>query len=109
MFKKLWQKVSEVYQAAKQRLNNVISRAESWVKAHRRGLMMAGAVLLIGVTGLVGVLLWRRSPAFRAALISAATFVAASLVFKPTLVVEAPTLTPAEPSPDGRVTNELVF
>jgi hypothetical protein len=108
MFKKLSQKVTEVYQAAKQRVKAAVSRAQGWLKAHRRGLLIAGTGLLIGLTGLVGLLLWRRSPAFRAAFLSAAAFVAASLVLKP-IAVEAPTLTPVEPSPDGQGEAELVF
>lgn len=107
MFQKLSQKLSQAYQAIKQRIIQTRTNFQTWLKAHRRAILVVGTALGLGVTGLIGLLLWRRSPAFRAAVMSLVAFAVTSLALKST-PVEAPTLTPVEPSPDGRE-SELVF
>lgn len=108
MFQKLSHKLSSTYQTIKQRVSQTWTDVWGWIKAHQRALLVGGAALALGLTGLAGWLLWRRSPAFRAAGLSLVALVVTGLVVKPT-PVEAPTLTPVAPSPDGRVKSELVF
>lgn len=108
MFQKLSHKLSSAYQTIKQRAMQTWKDVRGWIKAHQRALLVGGAALGLGLTGLAGWLLWRRSPAFRAAVLSLVALVVTSTVLKPT-PVEAPTLTPVAPSPNGRVTSELVF
>ncbi|MCL4303153.1 MAG: hypothetical protein KJ077_46135 [Anaerolineae bacterium] len=108
MFQKLSQTLSSAYQAVKQRVTQAWTGVRAWVKAHQQALFLVGAALMAALTGLASWLLWRHSPAFRAAVMSLAAFVITSVALKPA-TVEAPTLTPVEPSPDGRVQSELVF
>lgn len=108
MFQKLSQTLSQAYQAAKRRVMQAWTGIRAWVKAHQQALLLVGAALMVGLTGLAAWLLWRRSPAFRTAAMSLVAFVITSVALKPA-PVEAPTLTPLEPSPDGRGEAELVF
>jgi hypothetical protein len=108
MFQKLRQTLSSAYQGVKQRITQAWTDVRAWARTHRQALLLAGSALALGLTGLAAWLLWRRSPAFRAVAASMAAFIAASLVINP-LIVEAPTLTPVEPSPDGRVKSDVVF
>lgn len=108
MFQKLSQTILQAYQAAKRRVTQAWTGIRAWVKAHQQALFLVGAALMAGLTGLAVWLLWRRSPAFRAAAMSLAAFVITSVALKPA-PIEAPTLAPVEPSPDGRGKAELVF
>lgn len=108
MFQKLSQTLSQTYQSAKRYVRQAWTGIRAWVKARQQALLLVGAALLVGLAGLAAWLLWQRSPAFRAATMSLVAFIVTSLVVKPT-AVEAPTLTPVEPSPDGRVQSELIF
>lgn len=89
-----------------QQVGGTFSLVRAWLKAHRRALTLAAVGLGVALLGLASLTLWRRSPAFRATLLTA--FGAAAAV-----IATARTTRPAAvpiPTPDLTVESaELVL
>lgn len=73
-----------------QQVGGILTLVRAWLKAHRRALTLAVVGLGVALLGLASLALWRRSPAFRAALLTAlgaaATVIAAIRTTQPTAV-----------------------
>jgi hypothetical protein len=78
-----------------QQVGGIFTPVRTWLKAHQRALTLVAVGVGVVLLGLVGLVLWRRSPAFRAALLTAfgaaAAIIAAARTVKPAAV---PTPTP---------------
>lgn len=79
-----------------QHISDISAPLRVWLKVHRRTLALLAGGIGIVLLGLAGLVLWRRSPAFRAALLTAlgtaAAIIAAARTAQPVIT---PTPNPA--------------
>jgi hypothetical protein len=98
LVKPLSQKFQALRAAIKERGLQARRQVSAWWQTHRRAIGQAVLILLIGLlAGLILALLWRRSPALRAAVIGAAAAAAAFVRARPGQRVEpVPVLEPTD-------------
>lgn len=94
--RQLKRRAAQGWSRFRQQVGSIFTLVRAWLKAHRRALTLAAVGLGVALLGLASLALWRRSPAFRTALLTAfgaaAAVIAAARTTKP---VVAPT-----PAPD---------
>jgi hypothetical protein len=75
--KRFKRQAAQYWSRFQKRVGQAFTRAQAWIKAHRRALLFAAVGLGVVLVGLAGLILWRRSPVLRTALATAFGAVAA--------------------------------
>lgn len=69
--RRLKRRTAQIWSRFQKQVSSIFTRIRVWIKKHQRVLILVAATLGVVLLGLASLLLWRRSPAFRAALLTA--------------------------------------
>ncbi|MCL4303152.1 MAG: hypothetical protein KJ077_46130 [Anaerolineae bacterium] len=75
--KRLKRRATQIWSRFQQRVSGIFAPGRAWIKTHQRALTLMAVGLGVALLGVAGLLLWRRSPAFRAAMATALATAAA--------------------------------
>ncbi len=90
--RRLKRRAAQTWLQFQQQVSSIFARVRAWIKTHQRALTLMAVGLGVALLGLAGLLLWRRSPAFRAAMATAlATAAALVATARATTSVTVPT------------------
>lgn len=93
--KRLKRRAAQTWSHFQQQVSGILAHIGTWIKTHQRVLTLVAAALGVVLLGLAGLLLWRRSPAFRAAVMTAlGTATALAAAARTTRPVMTPTPDP---------------